>query len=190
MHPNLAAIMPQVVGVWCEQDGHDVQFVCFIGAEDLLEELPSDMDLLFICAFSQAAQLAYSISNMFRQRGVVTVLGGPHARSYPDDARKYFDYVLGFTDRSIIDDVLRDCSPHRPLGLHLSAARQPLELASLAERWKFIEPTIAKAPTKMKAVPMIASLGCRDPDKKKRGPKPPLPGPANPSVFLTEECQN
>ena len=30
----------------------------------------------------------------------------------------------------------------------------------------------------------------RDPDKKKRGPKPPLPGPANPSVFLTEECQN
>ncbi len=160
MHPNLAAIMPQVVGVWCEQDGHDVQFVCFIGAEDLLEELPSDMDLLFICAFSQAAQLAYSISNMFRQRGVVTVLGGPHARSYPDDARKYFDYVLGFTDRSIIDDVLRDCSPHRPLGLHLSAARQPLELASLAERWKFIEPTIAKAPTKMKAVPMIASLGC------------------------------
>ena len=29
-----------------------------------------------------------------------------------------------------------------------------------------------------------------NPDKKKRGPKPPLPGPANPSVFLTEECQN
>ena len=36
MYANLASIMPQVVGVWCEQEGHQVQFVCYTGMEDLL----------------------------------------------------------------------------------------------------------------------------------------------------------
>lgn len=160
MHANLASIMPQVVSVWCEEAGHKVTFVCFTGLEDLLEELPEDMDLLFIGAFSQAAQLAYAVSNMFRQRGAVTVLGGPHARCYPEDARKYFDYVLGFTDKTIIDEVLRDCSPHRPLGVHLSANRQPRQLPGVRERWKFVQSVLAKAPTPLKGVPMIGSLGC------------------------------
>jgi hypothetical protein len=160
MHGNLASIMPQAVAVWCEEAGHDVRFVCYTGLEDLAEELPLDTDLLFIGAFTQAAQLAYSVSNLFRQRGVVTVLGGPHARCYPDDARKYFDYVLGFTDRSVVEDVLNDCSQHRPLGLYLSAPRQPESLPGARQRWKYIEPTLAKTVTSIKAVPMVASLGC------------------------------
>src|SRR5262245_10576056 len=108
MNPNLASIMPQIVGVWCEEEGHDVTLVCYTGFENLLEDLPERLDLLFIGAFSQAAQLSYAISNMFRQRGAVTVLGGPHARCYPDDARKYFDYVLGFTDKSTLSAVLKE----------------------------------------------------------------------------------
>ena len=144
MNPNLAGIMPQVLGVWCEQAGHDVRFVCYTGFENLLEELPGDIDLVLIAAFTQAAQLAYALSNLFRGRGAITVLGGPHARSYPEDARKYFDYVCGFTDRTVLDDVLRECVPHRPLGCYVSAAQQPSELPSLEQRWKYIEPTLAK----------------------------------------------
>ncbi len=159
MNANLASIMPQVIGVWCEQEGHDVRLVCYTGIENLLEELPADLDVLFIGAFTQSAQLAYALSHLFRKRGVVTVLGGPHARCYPEDACKYFDYVLGFTDRSLISDMLEDCMPHRPLGLHLSAANQPVELPTLQERWKFVEATLTKAPT-IKIVPMIGSLGC------------------------------
>ncbi len=160
MNPNLASIMPQAVGVWCEEAGHDVTFLCFTGSEDLISELPSDMDLLFVGAFSQGAQLAYAVSNLFRQRGAATVLGGPHARCYPDDARKYFDYVVGFTDKSVIDEILRDCSLHRPVGIHLTAKSQPAYIPGVRERWKFIQPTIDKAPTHIKGVPMIASLGC------------------------------
>lgn len=160
MNPSFASIMPQSIAVWCEQSGHDVSFVCYTGFEDLLKELPAQMDLLFIGAFTQAAQLSYAISNMFRKRGAITVLGGPHARCYPDDARKHFDYVLGFTDHATLDEVLQDCSQHRPLGLHLSAPRQPTSLPGVRERWKFITPTLAKAPTKIKVVPMIGSLGC------------------------------
>jgi hypothetical protein len=159
MNANLASIMPQVIGVWCEQEGHDVTLVCYTGMEDLLQELPSDLDVLFIGAFTQSAQLAYALSNLYRKKGAVTVLGGPHARCYPEDSRKYFDYVLGFTDRGVVADMLRDCQPNRPLGVHMAAASQPVDLPTLRERWKFTAATLKKAPT-IKIVPMIGSLGC------------------------------
>ncbi len=159
MNPNLASIMPQVVAMWCEQEGHDVTFVCYTGFENLLEDLPVDLDLLFIGAFTQAAQLAYAISAMFRARGAVTVLGGPHARCYPEDAQQYFDYVLGFTDRAVISEVLEEARPSRPMGRHLAASRQPVELPSLRDRWKYVEATLRRAPA-IKIVPMLGSLGC------------------------------
>ena len=159
MNANLASIMPQAVAAWCEQDGHDVTFATYSGFEDLARELPPDADVVFIGGFTQSAQLAYALSNLFRSRGAVTVLGGPHARAYPEDARRYFDYVLGFTDHGTIREVLQDCSPHRPLGLVLSAPGQPLALPGVRERWKFIELTLRKAPV-LNIVPMLGSLGC------------------------------
>ena len=115
---------------------------------------------LFIGAFTQAAQLAYALSNFSAERGAVTVLGGPHARCYPEDAQQYFDYVLGFTDRAVVQEVLRGvrAASARWAGT-IAAARQPAELPSLEARWKFVEPTLRKAPT-IKIVPMIGSLGC------------------------------
>jgi hypothetical protein len=159
MHANLAGIMPQVIAVWCEEEGHDVSLVCYTGLENLVEELPADLDMVVIGAFTQTAQLAYALSNLFRSRGAVTVLGGPHARCYPEDAQKYFDYVLGFTDKSIMTSVLEDCSPQRPLGQALAAKQQPATLPTVRQRWKFIASTLEKAPL-LKIVPMLGSLGC------------------------------
>jgi hypothetical protein len=158
MIPNFASIMPQVIGVWCEELGHEARVVCYTGSEDLPATL-ADTDVVFITAFTHAAQFASAISNYARQRGIVTVLGGPHARSYPEDARQYFDYVLGFTDKTVVEDVLRERAPHRPLGRRISAKGQPAYLPGVRERWKFIQPTIAKAPG-IKIIPMIGSLGC------------------------------
>jgi len=159
MHANLASIMPQIVALWCEKEGHDVTFECYTGFENIVEDLPTDFDLVFIGSFTQAAQLAYALSNYFRSNGAVTVLGGPHARCYPQDAVKYFDYVLGFTDREIIRDVLQDCSPNRPEGIYLSAKQQPSNLPGVKERWKYVEMNLKKAPL-LKIIPMLASLGC------------------------------
>ena len=159
MNANLASIMPQVIAVWCEQQGHDVTLTCYTGFENLMEELPDDVDLVFIGAFTEAAQVAYALSNLFRSNGVVTVLGGPHARCYPQDARQYFDYVLGFTDKATIHDVLHDCSHYRPLGAYMSAENQPAALPGVRERWKFIEQTLKKARF-IKFVATIGSLGC------------------------------
>ena len=159
MNANFAAIMPQVAAVWCEEQGHDVTLVCYTGFEDLVSELPDKVDLVFIGAFTEAAQLAYALSSLFRSRGAITAIGGPHARCYPQDAAKYFDYVLGFTDKQTITDLLTDCSQHRPVGVRLNAGQQPSALPGVRERWKFIEPTLNKAPL-IKMVPMIGSLGC------------------------------
>ena len=159
MNANLASIMPQVIALWCEDEGHEVTFVCYTGFEDINTLLPQDVDLVFIGAFSQSAQLAYALSNRFRSEGALTVLGGPHARCYPQDAQKYFDYVLGFTDQEVVRTVLEDMSPHRPLGVRLSGGKQPASLPGVRQRWKFIEPTLRKAPL-LKIVPMLGSLGC------------------------------
>lgn len=159
MNANMASLMPPIVAAWCEQAGHTVDFFVYTGFEDLQAALPASPDLVFISSFTRSAQLAYAVSELYRRRGAVTALGGPHARCYPDDAVKYFDYVFGFTDRALVLDVLKDCAPHRPVGVQASAAGHPTELPLLAERWKFIEATVAKAPL-LKLVPMAASLGC------------------------------
>jgi radical SAM superfamily enzyme YgiQ (UPF0313 family) len=159
MHANLASIMPQVIATWCEEEGHTITYICYTGLENLIEELPETLDLVIIGTFSQGAQLAYAVSNFCRSKGAITALGGPHARCYPQDAQKYFDYVLGFTDRSVIRDLLQDCSPHRPIGVYLSANGQPATLPGVQERWKFIELNHRKA-LWIKGIPMIGSMGC------------------------------
>ena len=159
MHANMASIMPQAIGAWCEAEGHDVTYVCYTGLENPTEEFTETPDLVIIGTFTQGAHLAYALSNLFRSRGSVTALGGPHARCYPEDSRIYFDYVLGFVDKSLIQDLVRDCSKHRPMGVYLSANRQPLELPGAEERWKFIEISHRKAPW-IKIVPMLGSMGC------------------------------
>ena len=138
----------------------EVHFVCYTGMEDLLHELPADLDLVFIGAFTQSAQLAYALSNFFRKRGAVTVLGGPHARCYPEDAQQVLR-LRAWLHRPEHDRArcAAECEPHRPWAARSRPPRQPLELPTLEERWKFVEATLAKAPT-IKIVPMIGSLGC------------------------------
>ena len=159
MRPNLAAIMPQVLAVWCEEAGHEVHLAYYAGYENMVEPLPDDLDVVFMGAFTTSAQVAYALSAKFRAQGAVTVLGGPHARCYPEDAQQYFDYVLGFTDRDVVHDVLQDAAPQRPMGVYLSADRQPAHLPGVRARWKYIERLLQEAPY-VKIVPMLGSLGC------------------------------
>jgi hypothetical protein len=159
MRMNNASIMPQVVAVWCEQEGHEVHMAYYSGPELIAGSVPEDVDILFITAFSQAALLAYAMSNYYRQRGVITVLGGPHARSYPEDAQQYFDYVVGMCDKELLRDILNDAEQHRPLGEYVSATKQPHVLPGLRERWKYLRPAMEKARL-LRLVPVIGSLGC------------------------------
>ncbi|HKJ30412.1 MAG TPA: hypothetical protein VKA34_01235 [Balneolales bacterium] len=159
MRANLASIMGQVIAVWCEEEGHDVSLAYYSGYENMVDPLPDNLDVVFIGAFTTSAHVAYALSNKFRSEGTVTVLGGPHARAYPIDAQKYFDYVVGFTDKQVVRDILSDHSHHRPNGVYLSALQQPESLPGVRQRWKYIERLLKEAPV-VKIVPMLGSLGC------------------------------
>jgi hypothetical protein len=160
MNANLAGLMAQAIAVWCEELGHRVNYLCYTGAQDILAEIVDDTDVVFISAFTRSAQTAYALSTHFRAKGMVTVLGGPHARCYPDDAIRWFDYALGFTDKVLVADVLADSARASGEGVYLAAPAQPRELPSARERWKFITQTLRGAPSMLKIVPMISSLGC------------------------------
>jgi hypothetical protein len=159
MRANNTSVMTQVVAVWCEDQGHRVSIAYYSGWQLLAGGLPADLDVVFFNSFSQTALVAYAMSARFRAAGVVTVLGGAHARSYPEDARRYFDYVVGFCDEKLIRDILQDLSPSLPLGQCLSATRHPSDLPGLTRRWKFLLPAMERAPL-LRMVPMIGSLGC------------------------------
>lgn len=159
VNPNYTSIMPQMVGVWAEELGHTVHYLTFTGFEDLYRDLPQDIDILFISTFTQAAFTAYSISEIFRKKGVVTVLGGPHARAYADDARRYFDYVLGMTDKDLLQRLFEDFEPQKEEGVWMSATQQPRNLPGIRQRWRFIQENLKKTRV-VHVVPMIGSLGC------------------------------
>jgi hypothetical protein len=156
---NTASIMPQVVATWCESLGHEVRLACYAGHELVIGEVLDRPDIVFISTFTTAAHHAYALSNLYRSCGAVTVLGGHHARAYPEDALQYFDYVVGFTNRALIEDIVGDASPHRPEGIYLSASAHPTSLPGVQERWKYIEQVIRKQPF-FSVVSMIGSLGC------------------------------
>ena len=158
MSPSFASIMPQAVAVWSEELGHEVRYLCYTGYEDL-SALAADTDCLFLGGFTLSAFTAYAVSRIYRDRGAITALGGPHARCYPEDAARHFDYVLGLTGKEQVAEVLGEAMPHRPVGRQVSAPVQPRAIPSLRQRWKYVEPTLAKAGP-IKIVPMIGSFGC------------------------------
>ena len=47
-------------------------------------------------------------------------------------------------EKPILEELLREAAPHRPVGRFLSAAKQPTELPLLEERWKFVAATLAR----------------------------------------------
>lgn len=159
MFPNYISIMPQVIGVWCREEGHSVNYHIFTGSQNLRNLLSEQADLVFISSFTFTAQLAYALSNYFRSRGIATVLGGPHARCYPEDACLYFDYVLGLTDKKLLKELLFNFELNKQRGIYLTSCSQPLSIPGVRERWEFIE-KVHRQFSLVKAVPMIGSFGC------------------------------
>ena len=151
--------MPQIIGVWCKEEGHDVNYSIFTGTQKLNTLLQENYDLVFISSFTYTAQLAYALSNFYRSKKIVTVLGGPHARCYPDDSCQYFDYVMGLTDKELLKNLLHNFEFAVNRGIFLNAPSQPISIPGVRQRWEFIEQVHRQAPF-IKMVPMIGSFGC------------------------------
>ena len=160
-NPLFYSIMPQVIGSYAKRLGHKVWYYPYMGHEDLYEDLNYDIDILFISSYTMSAYLAYSIANIYKSKGITTVIGGPHSRSYPEDCASYFDYIIGLCDYNLIKDLLNIHDRNDPKGIYLTSNNHPNRLPSLKERWEFIKIIHKKSPIFCPpTVTMMTSTGC------------------------------
>ncbi len=166
---QFVSIGPQAVSVWCRQLGHDVVYATYYGQQDPRSLLPNDLEIVFIASHTPCALLAYSLSKSFRAEKIQTVLGGPHAKSFPEDSLRFFDFVVTNCDRALIDDILRGQVDPPAI---LSSDRLLDAIPSVAERRTEIEAStfILGRPGLTTVIPMMTSLGC--PYDCKLGPVP------------------
>jgi radical SAM superfamily enzyme YgiQ (UPF0313 family) len=153
------SITPQAVSVWCRQMGHRVHYATYYGMGDPQKNLAKDLDILFLSAPTYLAPLAYALSKIYRKRGVRTVLGGAHAKSFPQDCLRYFDLVVLQCDRELIAAVLND--EFAP-GSVISSPKPYDEPPTLEERLPEIKASgfIGGRPHWGSSIPMLASVGC------------------------------
>ena len=102
MTRQYASLTPQSISVWCRNEGHDVTYATYYGLGDPIRLMPADLDVLFIATTTMVSPLAYAIAKVFRARGVLCALGGPHTLAFPDDCRRYFDIVVLDCDEALI----------------------------------------------------------------------------------------
>lgn len=153
-----ASIMPQAISVWCRHLGHDVFYATYFGQKDPKALLPAGLDLVFISAFTRASPLAYALAKLYRQEGTRTVIGGPHAKAFPDDSLRFFDVVVRECDKTLIAEILRDL-PYKEI---VSSGRVLTEIPSVKERMPEIQRSIfwRGKPYVSTCIPLLASVGC------------------------------
>ena len=152
-------VMPQTVAVWCRQLGHEVFYSTYYGADNPKSVLPDDLDVVFIATYTQACTLAYALAKLYRKDGVVTVIGGPHARAFPQDCLRFFDLVVKDCDKALIDDILRR---RIDLGQTITSGRPLTEFPTVEERMPEIKQAafVGGRPILMSIVPILSSIGC------------------------------
>jgi len=152
-------VMPQVVAVWCRQLGCEVHYTAYYGNGDPMDQLPRDLDLVFISTCSLTAPLAYALSKAYRMEGIRTVCGGPHAKGYPHDALRYFDLVVLECDRDLIADIVADRFAPQSI---ISSPKPSTDLPTLEERLPEIKASVfwRGRPVPFAFVPLLASIGC------------------------------
>lgn len=153
------SVMPQCVAAWCRTLGHEVSYASYFGQQRPEKLLPDDLDWIFICCTTQASGMGYALARLYRRRGTLTVLGGPHARSFPQDAARFFDIVVGHCDRDVIADIL---GGHVDPPATISADGPPAELPGVPERMGDIATATfyGGRPLPHSTVPLVASQGC------------------------------
>jgi len=154
-----ASITPQVVAVWCRQLEHRVTYATYYGQRDPITLLPDDLDVVFIASYTQASALAYALAKAYKARGVLTVLGGPHAKAFPRDSLRFFDFVVQDCDKALLDDLLRGRFDRRSV---VTSGRTLTEIPSVEERMPELVAggLVGSRIRRKNLVPLLTSVGC------------------------------
>jgi len=150
--------MPQAVSVWCRNFGHEVFYATYFGQRHPEQLLPNDLDVVFISAYTQASALAYALAKLYRQRKTLTVIGGPHAKQFPDDCLRFFDVVVRDCDKGLIADILSAV----PVGEIITSGRTLQDIPSVQERMPEIRASIfwRGKPYPTTCISLLTSMGC------------------------------
>ena len=156
---QMSSIMPQAIAVWCRQSGHAVFYATYYGQADPKRLLPDDLDVVFIATCTQASPLAYALAKLYRQDGALTILGGPHAKAFPEACLPYFDLVVKECDRELVSDIL---GGHYDPPSIVSSGRVLTDFPSVEERMPDIRTTTAtrRDGSIAGSIPILASIGC------------------------------
>jgi hypothetical protein len=156
---HYASIAPQAVSVWCRELGHEVHYATYYGEGRPEDLLPADLEVVFMATYTRASVLAYALARIYRRRGALTVLGGPHATAFPTDSLRFFDIVVHDCDKALIASILR--GEYAP-GSVVSSGHQLQEFPTVEQRM----PEIAVASFDrgrrmiMSNIPLLTSIGC------------------------------
>lgn len=157
---QFASVTPQAISVWCRQLGHKTFYSVYYGVGDAHTLLPQDLNIVFVSCYTQASPIAYALAKIYHKTGTRTVIGGPHAKSFPVDSLRFFDLVVKECDKALIADIL--AGNFNP-GSYISSARPFDDLPSVEERMPEIRASAlfrGKWPAFYTVVPMLSSMGC------------------------------
>ena len=155
-----ASVTPQAISVWCRQLGHETFYACYYGVGDAHRMLPPDLDIIFIACYTPTSPIAYALAKFYRKACIRTVIGGPHAKSFPADCLRFFDLVVKECDKALIVDIL---AGHFDPGSFISSAKPFDDLPTVEERMPEIRASAffqGKRPIFSTMIPMLASMGC------------------------------
>jgi hypothetical protein len=154
-----ASIIPQAVAVWSRQLGHEVAYAAYYGQRPPERLLPDDLDLVFLCTYTQSSALAYALAKLYRKDGTLTVIGGPHARSFPLDCLRFFDWVVLECDKPLIEEILKGTFDRNSI---VTSGRPLRDLPSVEERMPEIAASAFAGgrPVWSSMVPLLSSVGC------------------------------
>lgn len=156
-YANLTA---QAVSVWCRQMGHEVFYATYYGIGDPKSKLPNDLDIVFISSFTYTAPLSYALSKAFKKDGTLTVIGGPHAKSFPMDSKRFFDIVVLECNRELIAAIIKK---EFSIPCIVSSPVPYREVPSIAERMPEIKLSAfanGRWSHPGTFIPILASMGC------------------------------
>ncbi len=152
-------ITPQAVAAWCRQLGHEVHYATYYGQQDPKSLLPESLDVVFLSTFTKASPLAYALAKLYRREGSLTVIGGCHAKAFPLDCVRFFDFVVLECDKALVEDILGGAFDRRTV---ISSGRPLTEIPSVEERMPDILTSFRTHghQTPVSAVALLSSVGC------------------------------
>jgi radical SAM superfamily enzyme YgiQ (UPF0313 family) len=155
-----ASVTPQAIAVWCRRAGYDTFYATYYGVGRPERRLPPDLDVVFICSYTQASPFAYALARLYKRAGTRTIIGGPHAKSFSNDCSRFFDVVVRDCNEGLIRDIVAgQVDP----GSIISSATAFDDLPSVEDRMPEIRTASffhARWRTFMSSVPMLSSVGC------------------------------